>query len=125
MVIKRRIENLEKRASGGEIRSFEDFMTECVKITDAISRGVRLDTLKLKRFHPAMRAGIVKAIPDMERAMREALETQEWLPLELTAQLILIYQDAGTRALLSPNLLGLVERILELERDGALSVAAE
>jgi hypothetical protein len=125
MVIKRRIENLEKRASGGEIRNFEDFMTECVKVTDALREGTKLDSLKFKRFSPAMKAGLAKSLPDMERAMCDALENQEWLPLELTAQLILIYLDAGTRALLSPTLLELIEHILALERDGALSVAAE
>jgi uncharacterized coiled-coil protein SlyX len=120
--IERRIENLEERASGGEIRSFEDFMAECVKVTDALASGVRLDTLRLKRFHPSMRAGIVKSLPDLERAMHEAQET---LPLEITAQLILIYRDPDTRSLLTPTLKELVERILELERAGKLAVAAD
>jgi hypothetical protein len=124
-LIRRRVENLEQTASVGEIRGFEDFMTECVRVMDALKEGTKLDSLKLKRFSPAMKAGIVKSLPDLEQAMCEALETQETLPLEITAQLILIYLDAGTRALLSQNLLELVERILELERDGALSVAAE
>jgi hypothetical protein len=120
-LIRRRVENLEERASGGEIRSFEEMMSECCKITDAIRSGVRLDALKFKRFDPAMQAGLAKALPDIERAMCDALENQE-LPLELTAQLILVYRDAGTRALLSQNLLELVEHILELERAGQLAV---
>jgi hypothetical protein len=123
--IERRLEKLEERASGGEIRSFEDMMSECCKIADALREGTKLDSIEFKRFHPTMRAGLAKSLPDMERAMCDALENQEWLPLELTAQLILIYLDAGTRALLSPTLLELIEHILALERDGALSVAAE
>jgi hypothetical protein len=123
--IERRLERLEQTASGGEIRSFENMMRECCKIMDALAQGVKLDSIKPKRFDPSMREGIVKSLPDLEQAMCDALENQEWLPLELTAQLILIYLDAGTRALLSPTLLELIEHILALERDGALSVAAE
>jgi hypothetical protein len=104
------------------IKNFEGFMLECTKVMDALRRGVRLDSIEFKRFHPAMKAGLAKAIPDIERAMCEAQET---LPLEVTAQLILIYLDAGTRALLSTTLLGLVEQILELEREGKLAVGAE
>jgi hypothetical protein len=37
----------------------------------------------------------------------------------------LIYRDPDARELLSPTLLELIEHILALERDGALSVAAE
>jgi len=124
-LIRRRVENLEQTASVGEIRSFEEMMRECVRVMDALKEGTKLDSLKLKRFSPAMKAGLAKAIPDIEQAMRDALENQETLPLEVTAQAILIYQDAGTRALLSPALLELIEHILALERDGALSVAAE
>jgi hypothetical protein len=123
--IKQRLENLEERASG-EIRSFEEMMSECCKIADALRQGCGLDSIKTRRFSPTMRAGIAKAIGDIERAMSESLEANEdTLPLELTAQLILIYQDAGTRDLLTPTLLELIEHILALERDGALSVAAE
>jgi hypothetical protein len=123
--IERRLEKLEETANSGEIRSFEDFMTECVRVMDALRHGVKLNTLKLRRFHPVMKAGLAKALPDIEQAMRDALENQESFPLEVTAQLILIYHDAGTRALLSQNLLELVEGILELERAGKLTVAAE
>jgi hypothetical protein len=120
--IERRIEKLEQTASVGEIRSFESFMAECCNLMDALKSGVRLDALKFKRFHPAMKAGLAKAIPDMERAMCEALEKQDSLPLEVTAQAILIYTDPATRELLTPTLLGLVEKILELERAGQLAV---
>ena len=116
--IERRLEKLEERASG-EIRSFEEMMSECLRVMDALREGKRLDSLKFQRFHPAMKAGIAKSLPEMERAM---CESEDSLPLELTAQLILIYLDAGTRALLSPTLLELIEHILALERDGALAV---
>jgi hypothetical protein len=121
-LIRRRVENLEETANSGEIRSFEEMMTECVRVMNALREGKRLDSFKFRRFHPVMRAGIAKSLPDIERAMCEAQGT---LPLEVTAQLILIYLDAGTRDLLSPTLLELIEHILALERDGALSVAAE
>jgi hypothetical protein len=123
--IKRRLEKLEETANSGEIRSFEEMMSECVRVTDALESGVRLDSLKFKQFHPAMRAGIAKAIGDIERAMSECLENEGTLPLELTAQLIVIYRDPDARALLTPTLKELVETIFQLERDGALSVAAE
>jgi hypothetical protein len=125
MSIEKRIARLEGLSDSDSIRTFESFMAECCKLTNALESGVKLDTLKFRKFHPVMNAGLAKAIPDIEQAMRDALETQETLPLELTAQLILIYLDAGTRALLSPTLLELIEHILALERDGALSVAAE
>jgi hypothetical protein len=121
MVIRRRIENLEKMANSDSIRSFEEMMRECCKLMNAISRGVRLDSIGVKRFHPAMKAGLAKAIPDMEQSMREAQET---LPLEVTAQLILVYRDPDARALLTPTLLELVEGVLKLERDGKLTVGA-
>jgi hypothetical protein len=125
MSIEKRIARLEGLSDSDSIRTFESFMAECCKLTDAISRGVRLDSLKFKQFHPAMRAGIVRSLPDIERAMLESLENQEWLPLELTAQLILIYRDPNTRELLTPTLLELVEGVLKLERAGKLSVGAE
>jgi ketopantoate reductase len=124
-LIRRRVENLEERASGGEIRSFEDMMSECCKIADALREGTKLDSLKFKRFSPAMKAGLAKALPDMERAMCDALENQGWLPLEVTAQLILIYRDPDARDLLTPTLLELIEHILALERAGGLAVGAE
>jgi hypothetical protein len=104
------------------IKNFEGFMLECTKVMDALRRGVRLDSIEFKLFHPTMRAGIVKALPDLEQVMLEALENQGWLPLELTAQLILIYRDPDARALLTPTLTELVERILELARAGQLAV---
>jgi hypothetical protein len=125
MSIEKRIARLEGLSDSDSIRTFESFMAECCKLTDAISRGVRLDSLKFKRFHPAMRAGIAKAIGDIERAMSECLENHDALPLEVTAQLILIYRDPDTRELLTPTLTELVETILELARDGRLEVAAE
>jgi hypothetical protein len=123
--IERRIEKLEEIAGGGEIRSLEDFMTECVRIMDALRHGVKLNTLRLRRFHPVMRAGLAKALPDIERALEDSLREKHELPLEVTAQAILIYRDPDARELLSPTLLELIEHILALERDGALSVAAE
>jgi hypothetical protein len=72
-----------------------------------------------------MREGIVKSLPDLERAMLESLENQEWLPLEITAQLILIYRDPDARELLTPTLLELVEGVLKLERDGKLAGGAD
>jgi hypothetical protein len=121
-LIRRRVENLEERASGGEIRGFEDFMTECVRVMDALRKSTNLDSLRPKRFHPVMRAGLARSLPDIERAMCEALEKQETLPLEVTAQVILMYLDAGTRDLLTPTLTELVEAILELARAGKLAV---
>jgi len=123
--IERRIEKLEQAASGGEIRTFEDMMSECVKITDALRGGTKLDSLKFKRFSPAMKAGLTKAIPDIERALEDSLRENHELPLEVTAQAILIYRDPDARDLLTPALKELIEHILALERDGALSVAAE
>jgi predicted urease superfamily metal-dependent hydrolase len=122
--IERRIEKLEQTANSGEIRSFEEMMSECVRVMDALRGATKLETLKLKKFHPVMRAGLAKAIPDLQQAMCEALENQEWLPLEVTAQVILIYQDAGTRDLLTPTLTELVETILQLGRAGKLAVGA-
>jgi hypothetical protein len=120
--IKRLANELQELGESDSIRSFEGFMVEAVRVMDALRQGVKLNTLRLRRFHPVMRAGLAKAIPDIERAMLESLENQECLPLELTAQLILIYLDAGTRALLSPTLLELIEHILALERAGQLAV---
>jgi hypothetical protein len=97
------LKELNELGDSDTIKNFESFMSECVRVIDALESGVKLDSLKFKRFSPAMKAGLAKSLPDMERAMCDALENQEWLPLELTAQLILIYLDAGTRALLSPN----------------------
>jgi hypothetical protein len=120
--IKRLANELQELGESDSIRSFEGFMVEAVRVMDALRHGVKLNTLRLRRFHPVMRAGLAKAIPDIERAMLESLENQGCLPLELTAQLILIYLDAGTRALLSPTLLELIEHILALERAGQLAV---
>jgi hypothetical protein len=100
-------------------------MAECCKVMDALREGVKLDTIKPKRFDPVMRPGIVRSLPDIERIMCECLENEGTLPLELTAQLIVIYRDPDARALLTPTLKELVEHILELERDGRVEVAAE
>jgi hypothetical protein len=123
--IERRLEKLEERASGGEIRSFEDMMSECCKITDALRQGWGLDSIKTRRFNAAMRAGIARAIPGLEQAMREAIESEGYLPLELTAQLIVIHRDPSARDLLTPTLLDLVEQVLDLARAGQLAVGAE
>jgi len=125
MSIEKRIARLEGLGDSDSIRTFESFMLECTKVMDALREAVKLNTLKPKRFDPVMRAGLAKALPDIERAMCDALETQGTLPLELTAQAILIYRDALTRDLLTPTLLELVETILQLEREGRLAVAAE
>jgi hypothetical protein len=122
MSIEKRIARLEGLGDSDTIKNFESFMLECTTVMDAISRGVRLDTIKTKRFDPVMKAGLARALPDIERAMCEALENQGWLPLELTAQAILIYFDPNTRDLLTPTLTELVERILELARAGQLAV---
>jgi hypothetical protein len=122
--IKRLVEELHELGDSDTIKNFESFMLECTKVMDALESGVNLNTLKFKRFSPAMRAGLAKALPDIERALEDSLRENHELPLEVTAQAILIYQDAGTRALLSPNLLELVEEILELARAGQLAVGA-
>jgi hypothetical protein len=119
MSIEKRIARLEGLCDSDTIKNFESFMLECTKVTDALESGVRLDTLKLKRFHPAMKAGLAQALPDMEQAMSEAL------PLEVTAQLILIYRDPDARSLLTPTLTELVEQVLGLERAGKLAVGAD
>jgi hypothetical protein len=116
------LRELRGLSASDEIRSFEDMMSECCKIADAIRSGVRLDSIEVRRFDPAMRAGIARAIGDIERAMSESLEKQGWLPLELTAQLILIYTDPATRELLTPTLTELVEGVLGLARAGQLVV---
>jgi hypothetical protein len=120
--IRRLAAELHELGDSDTIKNFESFMLECTKIMDALAQGVRLDSIKPKRFDPSMREGIVKSLPDLEQAM---LEAQETLPLEVTAQLILIYLDAGVRELLTPTLLELVEGILELDRAGQLTVGAE
>jgi hypothetical protein len=122
--IERRIEKLEQAASGGEIRSFEDMMRECCKITDALRQGLGLDSIKTRRFNAAMRAGIARAIPGLEQAMREAIESEGYLPLELTAQLIVIHRDPSARDLLTSTLTDLVEQVLDLARAGKLTVEA-
>jgi hypothetical protein len=96
--IERRLEKLEEMAGGGEIRSFESFMAECCKIADALRQGLELDSIKTRRFSPTMRAGIVKALPDLEQVMLEALENQGWLPLEAYCSAILIYRDPDARS---------------------------
>jgi hypothetical protein len=122
--IERRIEKLEQAASGGEIRTFEDMMRECCEITDALRQGLGLDSIKTRRFNAAMRAGIAGTIADLEQAMLEAIESEGSLPLELTAQLIVIHRDPSARDLLTPTLLELVEQVLDLARAGKLSVGA-
>jgi hypothetical protein len=124
-LIRRRVENLEQTASVGEIRSFEEMMRECCKIMDALESGVKLDTLKFRKFHPVMRAGLAKALPDIEQALEDSLRENHELPFEITAQAILIYIDPDARDLLTPTLKELVETIFQLERDGKLTVGAE
>jgi hypothetical protein len=124
MSIEKRIARLEGLSDSDSIRTFESFMAECCKLTDALESGVKLDTLKFRKFHPVMKAGLAKAIPDIEQAMREALENQDALPLEVTAQLILIYRDPDARELLTPTLAELIEQVLGLEREGRLAVGA-
>jgi hypothetical protein len=118
------IKELSGLSASDTIRSFESFMAEAVRVMDALRQGVRLNTIGVKRFHPAMRAGLARAIPDIERAMCEALENQDALPLEVTAQAILIYRDPDTRDLLTPTLAELIEQVLGLEREGRLAVGA-
>jgi hypothetical protein len=125
MSIEKRIARLEGLSDSDSIRTFESFMLECTKVTDALGQGVGLDTIKPKRFDPVMRPGIVRSLPDIERIMCECLENEGTLPLELTAQLIVIYRDPDARALLTPTLKELVETIFRLERDGKLTVGAE
>jgi len=117
--IERRLEKLEETANSGEIRSFEEMMSECVRIMTALREGVKLDSIEVRRFDSAMKAGIVRSLPDLEQAMCEA---QDSLPLEIVAQLILIYRAPDARALLTPTLKELVEQVLELERAGRLAV---
>jgi hypothetical protein len=123
--IRRLAEELNGLGDSDTIKSFESFMAECCKVMDALSEGVKLDTLKTSRFSPAMRAGIARAIPDLEQAMLEAIESEGYLPLELTAQLIVIHRDPRARDLLTPTLLDLVEQVLDLARAGRLAVGAE
>jgi hypothetical protein len=125
----RGIRTLLKELNGlGEsdtIRTFEGFMSECVRIMTALREGVKIDSIEFKRFHPTMRAGLAKALPDIERALEDSLREKHELPLEVTAQAILIYRDPDARALLTPTLKELVEQVLELERAGQLAVGAE
>jgi len=125
MSIEKRIAMLEGLGDSDTIKNFESFMLECTKVAAALESGVRLDSLKFKRFHPSMRAGLAKAIPDIERALEDSLRENQELPLEVTAQAILIYRDPDARELLTPTLKELAERILELDRAGKLTVAAE
>jgi hypothetical protein len=122
--IKSLIKELSGLSASGEIRTFEEMMAECCKIMDALRQGVRLDSIETRRFNAAMRAGIARAIPGLEEAMLEAIESEGYLPLELTAQLIVIHRDPGARDLLTPTLLDLVEQVLDLARAGKLTVGA-
>jgi len=118
-------DELNELDGADSIKFFEDMMSECCKITDALRQGWRLDSIKTRRFNAAMRAGIARAIPSLEQAMLEAIESEGYLPLELTAQLIVIHRDPSARDLLTPTLLDLVEQVLDLARAGRLAVGAE
>jgi len=126
MSIEKRIARLEGLGDSDTIKNFESFMLECTKVMDALAKGVKLDSIKPKRFNPTMREGLARAIRDIDEMVQDALKAgQEPLGLEIASELILIYLDKEMRDLLTPTLLELVETILQLERAGKLAVGAE
>jgi hypothetical protein len=74
MVIKRRIENLEKRASGGEIRTLEDFWAEVARFDEARERG---ESFSARPISEGLARALIQGLREAEKDLGQRLSQND------------------------------------------------